>query len=108
MCIVRPNPPLFFQMPDGQRSSGLPVAPRGGSFFSMPPKRKTSRQNAADKLPEPEYLRVGDAAALISMSAKSLRECLQDIPGVVKISQRGIRIPRAGLLAWVRQFEIAR
>ena len=57
---------------------------------------------------QPEYLRVGDAAAMVSVSAKSLRECLDDIPGVVRISKRGIRIPRAGLMAWIRQFQIAR
>ena len=62
----------------------------------------------AKSVRQPEYLRVGAAAAMVSMSAKSLRECLDDIPGVVRVSKRGIRIPHAGLMAWIRQFQIAR
>ena len=75
----------------------------------MPTKKsKTARQNAADKLPEPDCLRVRDAAALNSVNASTLREYLPEIPGVVRLSQRGIRIPRDGLNAWLSKMEISR
>ncbi len=38
----------------------------------------------------------------------TLMDALPDIPGVVRISERGIRIPRAGLAAWLKKLEIPR
>jgi hypothetical protein len=45
---------------------------------------------------------------MIMVGRSTIMDALYEIPGVVRLSQRGIRIPRAGLMAWVRQFEISR
>ena len=68
------------------------------------PQQNTKRKSVG----QAEYMRVGAAAAFVSMNVKTFRDCIPDIPGVVKLSERGIRIPKTGLIAWARQFQIAR
>lgn len=44
----------------------------------------------------------------VMVSKNTILDAIRDIPGVVRLSQRAIRIPRAGLNAWLKQFQIAR
>lgn len=53
----------------------------------------------------PKWLSVTKAARMLDMSTQHLRTMLPEIPGVTRFSPGTTRIPLAGLLAWVKQFE---
>jgi hypothetical protein len=66
---------------------------------------KTTNSTAGQQA---EYLRVSSAAKFMDMDVKEFRECLPEIPGVIKFSARGTRVPRAGLVAWAEQWRVRR
>ena len=67
-----------------------------------------SKATNADTKAQPEYLTVRAACEFLMVGKNTIMEALRDIPGVVRLSERGIRIPRAGLIAWTNQMRIVR
>jgi len=74
----------------------------------MPPTNKKTRQGNALTPSDFDYLNVKGACEALKVGKHTIMDALQDIPGVVRISARGIRIPRAGLAAWLKKMEIPR
>ena len=69
------------------------------------PQSKPTQQESAG---QPEFLTVKAACKAIMVGRSTIMDALYDIPGVIRLSERGIRIPRAGLMAWANQMRIAR
>jgi len=74
----------------------------------MPPNDIKSRQKDVTIPPELDYLTVKEVMNLLKVARETITEALPDIPGAIRISERGIRIPRAGLYAWLKRLEVAR
>ena len=49
------------------------------------------------------YLTAREVIAILRISKNTLREILPDIPGCVRLGERGLRIPEKGLEAWLQK-----
>lgn len=69
---------------------------------------KTGKTEAESENYPIEWMSVADVVKELHIGRQTVMNALREIPGTVRLSQRCIRIPRAGLYAWMKQMEISR
>lgn len=69
---------------------------------------KTGKAEAKSENHPREWMTVAEVVDELRIGRQTVMDALRDIPGTVRLSQRCIRIPRAGLYAWMKKMEISR
>jgi len=69
---------------------------------------KTGKTEAESENHPGEWMTVREVVKELRIGRQTVMDALRDIPGVVRLSQRCIRIPRAGLNAWLHKMRMAR